>query len=354
MSKRISYEKRKLKNEALMAKKLEAIPFPGAANGSLCAFINLYVRSHDYKQLALQSKRIYHRALKQLGSVDISPVSHMGAAHIHKAITAMTPGMASQYIAVGSAFYSWMQIDNPFARIKKPKCGEWEAWTIDDVVRAIRCSSPPPAKTSLLLFLAAFTGQRKSDIQNMRWPGLLDYEDLNEMADDAERKGVMLTLRQKKTGEEMFIPIPGPLFTYYAKLADPACDTHLYIRDMLHWVYVDRQEELFPEPIEWMVRRLSERVGKPFHGLRKTCSWLLAEGECSVHEIAAVTGHRTMTMLTRYTKLAEKKKMAQSALIKMTRRLEDGTRTRVGTEGDAGLRAGHILGVGHGGEQADV
>lgn len=352
MSKRISYEKRKLKNEALMAKKLEAIPFPGADSGSLPAFINLYVRSHDYKQLALQSKRIYHRALKRLGSVDIGTASHMEAAHIHKVITAMTPGMAAQYIAVGSAFYSWMQIDNPFAKIKKPKCGEWEAWTIDDVALAAK-NFQPPSKGSLLLFLAAFTGQRKSDIQNMRWPGLTDYKGLNDMADDAARKGVMLTLRQKKTGEEMFIPIPGPLFTYYAKLIGVE-DAHYFIRLLLKYVYMDREEEIFPESIEPMVRRLSELVGKPFHGLRKTCSWLLAEGECSVHEIAAVTGHRTMTMLTRYTKLAEKKKMAQSALIKMTRRLEDGTRTRVGTEGDAGLRAGHILGVGHGGEQADV
>jgi integrase len=353
MSRRILYEKRKLKSEARLAKRLEAIPFPGDANGSLRAMINLYVRSHGYMQLALQSKRIYYRALKRIGHDDLQLTTELSTRHINQAVTSMTPGMASQYIAVGSAFYNWVGINNPFAKIKKPKCGEWEAWTIEDVKLAA-LNYPPPTKSSLLLFLAAFTGQRWSDIQDMRWPDLKSYKSLDEMTDDAIRKGVMLTLTQKKTGEEMFIPIPGPLFTYYAKMVRPTDDPYDTTRLLLKYIYVDRGDHIFQEAVGHMARRMSDLVGKPFHGLRKTCSWLLAEGECSVHEIAAVTGHRTMTMLTRYTKLAEKKKMAQSALIKMTRRLEDGSRDIARSEVDDRLCTGHLHGGGTRGEQADA
>ena len=53
-----------------------------------------------------------------------------------------------------------------------------------------------------------------------------------------------------------------------------------------------------------------------FHGLRRTAAAKRAEAGCSVHEIAAITGHTTLSMLTLYTAQAEQKTRAGAAILK--------------------------------------
>jgi len=55
------------------------------------------------------------------------------------------------------------------------------------------------------------------------------------------------------------------------------------------------------------------------HGLRKAAAAKLAEGGSTEHEIMAVTGHQTSKEVQRYTKAAQQKKMAQSAMAKMSK-----------------------------------
>jgi integrase-like protein len=50
------------------------------------------------------------------------------------------------------------------------------------------------------------------------------------------------------------------------------------------------------------------------HGLRKAASRRLAEAGCSANEIAAITGHATLSEVSRYTKGAEQKRLAKSAM----------------------------------------
>ena len=44
----------------------------------------------------------------------------------------------------------------------------------------------------------------------------------------------------------------------------------------------------------------------------------LAEAGCSANEIAAITGHATLQEVSRYTKAAEQKKLAQSAMRRLS------------------------------------
>jgi hypothetical protein len=53
--------------------------------------------------------------------------------------------------------------------------------------------------------------------------------------------------------------------------------------------------------------------------LRKACATSLAEAGASSHEIAAVTGHMNLEEIERYTRAAEKKKMADAAIAKLKR-----------------------------------
>jgi putative ABC transport system substrate-binding protein len=56
------------------------------------------------------------------------------------------------------------------------------------------------------------------------------------------------------------------------------------------------------------------------HGLRKATARRLAELGCSTHQIAAITGHATLSEVQRYTKAADRKRLAQEA---MKRLIED-------------------------------
>jgi integrase len=51
--------------------------------------------------------------------------------------------------------------------------------------------------------------------------------------------------------------------------------------------------------------------------LRKAAARRLAEIGCSAHEIAAITGHASLAEVQRYTKAADRKRLAQSAMAKL-------------------------------------
>lgn len=53
------------------------------------------------------------------------------------------------------------------------------------------------------------------------------------------------------------------------------------------------------------------------HGLRKAAARRLAEIGCSAHQIAAITGHATLAEVQRYTKAADRKRMAREAMQKL-------------------------------------
>jgi integrase len=52
------------------------------------------------------------------------------------------------------------------------------------------------------------------------------------------------------------------------------------------------------------------------HGLRKAAARRLAEAGCTMHEIAAITGHASLSEVQRYTKAADQKRLALSAMEK--------------------------------------
>ena len=68
-------------------------------------------------------------------------------------------------------------------------------------------------------------------------------------------------------------------------------------------------------------RKLCNAAGCPdvsAHGLRKATARRLAEIGCSANQIAAITGHASLTEVQRYTKAADRKRMAQEAMKKLT------------------------------------
>ena len=55
--------------------------------------------------------------------------------------------------------------------------------------------------------------------------------------------------------------------------------------------------------------------GLTFHGLRYTAAARLAEAGCSLEQIAAVTGHKSLGMIEKYSRDADQKRLAGSAIL---------------------------------------
>jgi integrase len=53
------------------------------------------------------------------------------------------------------------------------------------------------------------------------------------------------------------------------------------------------------------------------HGLRKATARRLAEIGCSANQIASITGHASLSEVQRYTKAADRKRMAREAMAKL-------------------------------------
>jgi integrase len=56
------------------------------------------------------------------------------------------------------------------------------------------------------------------------------------------------------------------------------------------------------------------RDGLNVHGLRKLAATALAEAGCTPHEIAAVTGHKSLAMVELYTRSAARERLALTAI----------------------------------------
>ena len=60
--------------------------------------------------------------------------------------------------------------------------------------------------------------------------------------------------------------------------------------------------------------RKKRGIDGSIHGLRKACCRRLAEAGCSVHEIMAMSGHKSIKEVERYTKAVEQERMAGQAM----------------------------------------
>jgi integrase len=126
-----------------------------------------------------------------------------------------------------------------------------------------------------------------------------------------------LIVRQQKTGVELEIPVLSPLIT---AIAETPSD---------HLTFLTTQ---FGKPFtaagfgNWFREQcnLADLPHCSAHGLRKAAARLLAEAGCTEHEIASITGHASLREVARYTKAADQKRLAVTAMDKVKTRTPTG------------------------------
>jgi len=129
-------------------------------------------------------------------------------------------------------------------------------------------------------------------------------------------KGARLEYRRQKTAKTNGILVSIPLHPDLAAvLADCPLD-----RPFLATAYGKGRS---PDGLGNLMREWCDKAGLSecsAHGLRKACARRLAEAGATAHEIMAVTGHKTLAEVERYTATALREGMADSAFAKMLSR----------------------------------
>lgn len=216
-------------------------------------------------------------------------------------------GAATAFGRVTGALFRWAEdrgwIDhNPAARIRALPGGHLPAWTEAQI--AVALAGLPEALRRVVV-LGLHTGQRRGDLIAMTW---------------AAYDGATIRLRQRKTGRALAIPC------------------HRELRAELETWKAEREGVLIlasPRTGAWQPEHLSREMGKALariglprglnvHGLRKAAARRLAEAGCTASEIAAITGHASLSMVQLYTESADQERLARAAVA----RLPDNRTTR--------------------------
>ncbi|MFZ1106940.1 MAG: tyrosine-type recombinase/integrase [Rhodomicrobium sp.] len=290
---------------AAYEKASKAAPAPVGAErtvqGSLNALIIAYYGSSDWRRLAPTTQRTYRGVLERMRE-DLGkyPVAGFEPKHVFAIIEKRsgTPAAANRVhslleILLDYAVKIGTANGNPARLVKKLRYKKegFHTWT-DGEVRQFRAHWPIGTRERLALELLLTTSQRSGDVRTMG---------LHQIAGDE------VSFVQGKTGQPVWLPLTD-------ELAAALKDTALIGRET---ILVTGHGKPFSEKYfyNWF-KRASKAAGLPHccpHGLRKTAARQLAESGCTELQIQAVTGHRTSKEVSRYTKEANRKLLAQQA-----------------------------------------
>jgi integrase len=269
------------------------------------ALLRAYERSPQWAALAPATRQQYLIYLRPwLNVADGSPrdVTRRQILDARDAIAETRGrGAATAFSRVAAALFAWAADrgwieHNPAARIKALPGGHLPAWTEQEI--AVALSGLPEALRRVAV-LGLYTGQRRGDLIAMTW---------------AAYDGASIRLRQQKTGRALTIPAHPDLRAELAAWKAERSDSVLILTS--------------PRTGRWTAPHLSREMGKALaklglpdrlnvHGLRKSAARRLAEAGCSASEIAAITGHLSLSMVQLYTSSADQERLATAAVARL-------------------------------------
>lgn len=275
---------------------------PGDTVGELIA---AWEGSPEWRALAETTKAgyvTYLRPLIGMERVRVKDITRRELIAIRNAIAVERGnGAASAFVRVTSALFGWAieagHIDHsPMTKVKRLPGGHLPAWSAGDVAMALPVL---PEHLRRPIILGLYTGQRRGDLIRMPWSA---YD------------GTRIRLVQEKTAAPLTISIPEELRAELDVWRASASSTVILTNK-------------FGRP--WKASNLSKQLGdalakidgfpphRNIHGLRKLAAANLAQAGCTLHEIAAITGHKSLAMLQLYTASVDQERAAEGAIIKL-------------------------------------
>jgi integrase len=270
--------------------------------GTVAATVGMMLASVAFADLADGTQRLRRNILERFreahGDKRIATIERK---HVQAMVDAKaaTPSAARNFLAVVRSLMQFaieagIRADDPTIGVKRVKIKSdgfitWE----EHHIAAFEARHPIGTMPRLALALALGTGQRRNELVKMGRQHV---------------RGDMIAVRQQKTKKPLMIPIGSELRA--AIDAMPA--------DRLTFITATRGEPYLPTSFSnWFRDRCREAglpIGFSVHGLRKAVCRRLAEAGCTEKEIGAISGHKSLRMMQRYTEAADQEHLARAAL----------------------------------------
>lgn len=269
--------------------------------GSFDDLIARFYRSKTWGDIKPTTRETYRGEIERFrATYGDRTVASMSAKHVANLLAKMQdkPSAANNLRKrLGQLFDFAIQqdfrADNPVRAVRslKIKSEGFKTWQ-EEQIEAFEAEYPIGTTARLAFDLALYTAQRKSDVRVMGPQHVKDG---------------WIKVKQLKTGETVNIPIHPNL----AKSIAATTTGHLaYI------VSSKGAPFTYDSFGMWFGRqcRAAGLVGYSMHGLRKAASRRMAELGLSNQVIKSITGHKTDSEVSRYTREAEQRKMAALAM----------------------------------------
>ncbi len=228
-------------------------------------------------------------------------VAHLLSKHVDAMIAAKaeTPFAARNFrktlrALMRFAISEGMRKDDPTERTNAPKAktSGFKTWN-EDQITAFEACHEIGCRARRAFALLLYTAQRRGDVIRMGWQHI---------------KNDLLLVRQKKTGAELAIPMHPQL----RAILDAAERTNLT------FLTTNGGKPFSSAGFGNIFREWCEQAGIPqgysAHGLRKAACRRLAEAGCTEKQIAAISGHASLSEVQRYTKAADQERLARAAM----------------------------------------
>jgi len=259
-----------------------------------------YLNSAAFASLAAETRRTRRYCVEKfLDKVGHLQVADFNFSYAQRFLELYKPGVARVMLSMLRALMA-LAIANgdrdtdPTTGIKRGKVSNegWHTWTEDEITQ-FEARHPIGSPARLAFALALYTGQRSAD--------------LIRMGRQHVREG-RISLVQQKTGKALSIPIHPALKAIIE--ATPS--------DQLTFIISEHQKPFASaQSFGFRLRTWAREAGLtgcPLHGLRKACCRRLAEAGCTVHQIAAISGHTSIAEVERYTRAVDQTKLAEQAI----------------------------------------
>jgi len=270
--------------------------------GSVAELIAAYMSSPEWEQFAPNTRRSRSLILKSIradaGDLKASEVT---AADVRagRDKRRATPAAANNRMKMYSALYSW-GIEHGYATVNPAKGvkrlamrrGGYHSWTVAECLK-YEAAHPVGTMARLVYALALYTASRGSDI--------------HRLGPQHIQPDGSIRIEQQKTLEVVHLPVVPPL----REAIDAVPGQHLTF-------CVNALGRPFTiKGLQNKFRDWCDQAGLPqctLHGLRKALAARLADLGLDVFSIGAVTGHRTLSEIQRYTAERDQKALAKAAL----------------------------------------
>jgi enterobacteria phage integrase len=278
-----------------------------AAPGTFAALAISYYGSPAYRDLAASSKANYrrvidgfledhgHRRVNQIRREHIDAIIGKMASKPGAGIVLLKRIRTLLHYAIA---IKWLQHD-PTLGATSYRSKEFHTWTEKELAQ-FEARWPEGSRQRLAYALLLYTGQRGSDVYRMSY---------------AHIDGDTIEVAQQKTGqEESDEKLVIPIHRHLQRELALAKRKHLIILTTAF----GRQFSLkgFGNFVSDAIRaaKLPERCKA--HGLRKAAARRLAEAGCTAKQIQAITGHKSLEEVERYTRKADQMRLARQAVAK--------------------------------------